>query len=127
MRTAQINQHGIPAGILEELPEGAWQVSYRDDYTGPPLSFTLPVENKIRGFPTFPPVFEGLLPEGLQLEAILKQQKIDRHDYFALLMVVGGDLVGSLTFQLLHNNPENQADPEASEAPEKNDEGGDQA
>ena len=99
MRAAQINQHGIPAGTLEELTDGAWRVSYFPDYNGPPLSLTLPTAAQTRDFPTFPPVFEGLLPEGIQLEAILRQQKIDRHDYFALLMVVGTDLVGSLTFK----------------------------
>ena len=119
MRTAQISQHGIPASLLEELPEGAWRVTYYDDYTGPPLSFTMPVEQKCWVFPSFPSVFEGHLPEGLQLEAILKQQKIDRHDYFTLLMAVGGDLVGSLTFRPLQESPGDKEDPD------KNEKGGD--
>lgn len=109
MRTAQINQHGIPAGLLEELPDSQWRVSYFHDYSGPPLSLTLPVEIQHKIYASFPPVFEGLLPEGIQLEAVLKQHKIDRHDFFSLLMVVGGDLVGSLTFQPFHNES-NEAD-----------------
>lgn len=102
MKTAQIKQHGIPAALLEELPGGEWCVSYLPDYTGPPVSLTFPVEERSKVYPTFPAVLEGLLPEGMQLESILKQHKIDRHDYFGLLMVVGRDLVGSLT---VHPHP----------------------
>ena len=38
---------------------------------------------------TFPPPFEGLLPEGAQLEALLRNHKIDRDDAFGKLVVVG--------------------------------------
>jgi serine/threonine-protein kinase HipA len=38
-----------------------------------------------------------LLPEGPQLEALLRKHKIDRHDAFRQLVTVGEDLVGSLT------------------------------
>ncbi len=48
----------------------------------------------------FPPVFEGLLPEGVQLDALLRQKKIDRNDLFAQLIAVGEDLVGSITVKL---------------------------
>jgi serine/threonine-protein kinase HipA len=42
---------------------------------------------------------EGLLPEGPQLEAILRRHKIDRGDCFGQLMAVGKDVVGSLTVE----------------------------
>jgi serine/threonine-protein kinase HipA len=45
-------------------------------------------------------VFDGLLPEGAQLEALLKTHKIDRNDYFKQLVTVGRDLVGSLSVRL---------------------------
>jgi serine/threonine-protein kinase HipA len=44
----------------------------------------------------FPPFFDGLLPEGSQLDALLKIKKIDRTDYFGQLMAVGADLVGDV-------------------------------
>ena len=37
------------------------------------------------------------LPEGPQLEALLRMHKIDRSDTFRQLVIVGADLVGSLT------------------------------
>ena len=48
-------------------------------------------------FESFPPFFEGLLPEGYQLEGLLKFGKIDRNDFFSQLMAVGDDLVGNVT------------------------------
>ena len=41
----------------------------------------------------------GLLPEGPQLEAILRKHKIDRADCFRQLIIVGQDVVGSLTIE----------------------------
>jgi serine/threonine-protein kinase HipA len=41
-----------------------------------------------------------LLPEGEQLQALLKKQKIDRNDCFTQLVTVGQDLVGSLSVSL---------------------------
>ena len=49
----------------------------------------------------FPAVFEGLLLEGNQLEAMLRRYKLDRSDLFGQLVVVGEDLVGSLTVREL--------------------------
>ncbi|MQY80452.1 MAG: toxin HipA, partial [Bacteroidetes bacterium] len=50
-------------------------------------------------FDEFPPFFDGLLPEGFQLEALLKQKKIDRDDLFIQLITVGEDLVGAVTIK----------------------------
>ncbi len=38
----------------------------------------MPVSDKVYEFSSFPPFFEGLLPEGYQLEGLLKFGKIDR-------------------------------------------------
>ncbi len=45
----------------------------------------------------FPPFFDGLLPEGILLEGLLKQRKIDKYDYFSQIVAVGNDLVGAVT------------------------------
>ena len=50
-------------------------------------------------FDEFPPFFEGLLPEGIQLDALLRQTKIDRNDFFSILLITGKDLVGSVTLE----------------------------
>ena len=98
---AIIRQHGIPAGHLAEVPSGGWSFTYTPGYAGPPVSLTLPVRDEPWHFADFPPFLEGLLPEGPQLEAILRMHKIDRGDCFRQLMVVGQDVVGSLTVEEL--------------------------
>jgi serine/threonine-protein kinase HipA len=45
----------------------------------------------------YSPFFDGLLPEGVQLEGLLKIKKIDRKDYLSQLIAVGADMVGVVT------------------------------
>jgi serine/threonine-protein kinase HipA len=98
MRKASIAMHGTPAGVLDEEIRGSRYVfRYLDGYDGPPVSLTMPLGTRTYTFETFPPVFDGLLPEGIQLEALLRHAKIDRNDFFSQLVVVGGDLVGAVT------------------------------
>lgn len=96
-RRAAVSQHGRLAGWLRELEDGRWEFAYLEAYDGAPVSLTMPVRADPYEFPAFPTVFEGLLPEGPQLEALLRKHKIDRHDSFRQLVTVGADLVGSLT------------------------------
>ena len=101
LRCAEVRQAGTCAGYLQELPEGGCRFTYLEDYTGAPVSLTLPVRREPYVFAGFPPVFDGLLPEGPQLEALLRTHKIDRSDAFAQLVTVGADLVGSLSVRLV--------------------------
>jgi serine/threonine-protein kinase HipA len=57
----------------------------------------MPPSQMIYEFDSFPPFFDGLLPEGYQLDGLLKFAKIDRNDLFAQLVTVGDDLVGNVT------------------------------
>ena len=99
MRSAEICLHGTRVGVLNELDNGHCQFQYDFDYAGAPVSVTMPVKPEPYNFGTFPPFFDGLLPEGLMLEALLRQLKIDRRDSFAQLCAVGGDLVGAVTVE----------------------------
>jgi len=100
MRRAKILMHGIPAGILEELDEQkSYRFSYIPEYSGPPVSLTMPVAKRVFEFDRFPPFFDGLLPEGRMLEAMLEQLKLDSQDYFGQLLVVGKDPVGAVTVE----------------------------
>jgi len=99
MRKAQIAVNGTIAGTLSELESGAYQFTYEAIYKGPPVSLTMPLSKQQFNFAEFPPFFEGLLPEGVMLEALLRKYKIDRNDYFAQLVLVGQDLVGSVTVE----------------------------
>lgn len=97
MKRAEVYQQAGLAGILEELDGGRWRFTYADGYSGEPASLTMPVAKVVHEFDRFPPAFEGLLPEGMQLEAMLRRDKLDRSDLFGQLIVAGQDLVGSLT------------------------------
>lgn len=99
MRKARVLVNGIEAGVLEKLDEGKYQFTYYSDYQAAPVSLTMPLGNKIYEFDTFPPFFEGLLPEGVMLEALLRKYKIDRNDYFGQLIRVGQDVVGAVTIE----------------------------
>jgi len=101
LRKAAVYQAGTLAGYLSESGDGGWSFTYEPTYQGPPVSLTLPVREQAYTFSTFPAVFDGLLPEGPQLEALLRKHKIDRRDYFRQLVTVGADLVGALTVQAM--------------------------
>jgi serine/threonine-protein kinase HipA len=96
MRKAGIYQEGELAGTLEELDRNHYRLGYVAGYRGEPISLTLPVRDVVYEFDKFPPVFEGLLPEGIQLETLLRKYKVDKDDLFQQLMIVGEDVVGSL-------------------------------
>ena len=90
--------HAAEAGMLEELKRGAEYVfKYLDDYQGAPVSLTMPIKQKEIRFDSFPPFFEGLLPEGIMLDSLVRQKKLDKDDFFGQLLVVGDDLVGAVT------------------------------
>jgi serine/threonine-protein kinase HipA len=76
-------------------------LTYVPGYSGQRISLALPIREAAYEFDKFPPVFEGLLPEGLPLEAMLRRYKIDRKDLFKQLVTVGEDVVGSLTIKEL--------------------------
>lgn len=100
MRKAKVYNFGIPAGELIEMESGhKYKFVYFDEYRGKPISLTMPVNQKEYEFNEFPPFFDGLLPEGVQLEALIRQMKIDKNDFFAQLVQVGKDLVGSVTVE----------------------------
>jgi serine/threonine-protein kinase HipA len=101
MRSARVKVNGKSAGSLEALDNAAtrYRFCYDPLYEGRPISLTMPVRAEPYLFKEFPPFFEGLLPEGVQLDALLKQEKIDRHDYFSQLVAVGNDLVGAVTVE----------------------------
>jgi len=100
MRRAEVSMHGIPAGILEEIePGNKYRFMYCEGYNGPSVALTMTLDAKEFVFDRFPPFFEGLLPEGILLEGLLKQCKIDKFDYLSQLIAVGNDLVGAVTVQ----------------------------
>lgn len=90
MRKAKVYNFGTYAGELIEIEKGKkYKFVYDDKYKDAPISLTMPVFQKEFEFDKFPPFFEGLLPEGMQLDALIRQTKTDRNDYFSQLVLVG--------------------------------------
>jgi serine/threonine-protein kinase HipA len=101
-RKAKVFVDGEYAGILEEIIyKKLYKFSYLKDYEGFQVSLTMPTSQKEYLFEKFPPFFEGLLPEGIMLEALLKKRKIDRDDCMSQLLVVGQDMIGNVTVEEL--------------------------
>lgn len=98
MRSAKVFFENNLAGDLTESEDGKeYRFHYASGYSGPPISLTMPVREEPYVFAEFPPFFDGLLPEGFQLEALLRQKKLDRNDKFDQLLIIGGDTVGAVT------------------------------
>ena len=98
MRKANVLVKGVNAGTLTELMQGKEYIfEYLDGYDGLEFSRTMPTKVTVYKFDKFPPFFDGLLPEGIQLEGLLKIKKIDKNDYFSQLLAVGEDMVGVVT------------------------------
>lgn len=107
MRTADVFFQKVLAGQLIEVETDSWyRFVYAQEYEGPPISLTMPVQEEAYEFTIFPPFFDGLLPEGFQLEALLRQKKLDRNDKFGQLMLIGADTVGAVT--VYESSPENR-------------------
>ena len=99
MKLARIYQQNQLAGLLEERDDGTYRFAYDDAFRGEPVSLTMPTSQRVWEFPRFPAPFEGLLPEGVQLDALLRLRKLDRNDLFSQLLAVGHDVVGSLRIE----------------------------
>jgi serine/threonine-protein kinase HipA len=98
MKKAKVFVDGEYAGDLIEIKKGSeYEFAYTNAYQGPSVSLTMPLPPRIYRFTHFPCFFEGLLPEGPMLEALLKKAKIDANDLFEQLIRVGGDMVGNVT------------------------------
>lgn len=89
MRKAVVYIHDIRAGILSYENNGKYIFSYDNDYALTPVSLTMPVSHSTYSFNDFPPFFEGLLPEGIMLEGLLKINEIDKKDYYHSLLKSG--------------------------------------
>ena len=100
MRTAKVYLHNKLAGYLTEIERNKkYKFSYDDNYKGDPISLTMPVKFKEFNFNSFPLFFDGLLPEGIQLDGLLRFNKIDKDDYFSQLVAAGADLVGAVNVE----------------------------
>ncbi len=100
MIRAKVYNFGVYCGYLDEITRGKeYKYIYSDSYNGKPISLTMPIEKKEYVFSEFPPFFDGLLPEGFTLDALCRRLKVDKDDSFRQLLIVGKDVVGSVTVE----------------------------
>lgn len=100
MKKAKVFVDGIQAGELIEIERGKhYQFIYESNYQGQSVSLEMPRSSQSFEFDRFPPFFEGLLPEGMMLDSLLRHAKIDRNDLMSQLLTVGKDMVGNVTVE----------------------------
>ena len=100
MRKAKVFVRGVVAGTLTEFNQGSEYVfEYLEGYKGLEISRTMMPHKRTYTYNKFPPFFEGLLPEGVQLDGLLKIGKINKDDLFSQLLAVGSELVGVITLE----------------------------
>jgi serine/threonine-protein kinase HipA len=101
MRSGQVFYKNEFAGILNQLDNGSFIFQYDkhwlNDSSKPAISLTLP-KNKIEfQSSTLFPFFFNLIPEGVNKQLICRKKRIDRDDYFGLMLeVAGGDTIGAV-------------------------------
>ena len=100
MKKAKIFVDGVLAGYLIEWEKNRhYEFSYLEGYLKQPISLTMPLNRRTYRFDKFPPFFDGFLPEGFMMEALLRKTKLDSNDRFEQLVRVGGELVGNITIE----------------------------
>lgn len=100
MKRAKVFVNEVLAGEIQEIERGKkYRFIYLENYKGPSVSLEMPLTQMTYEYDKFPPFFEGLLPEGMMLEGLLRYTKLDRNDLMGQLIAVGGDLVGNVTVE----------------------------
>ena len=92
------------AGTLTKKDNGSYEFKYDQYYKGREISLTMPILKRIYTYDSFPPFFDGLLPEGWQLEVFLKKNELSSTDYLGQLVAMGEDLIGAVTIKVSSNS-----------------------
>jgi len=82
--------------LLFDSQKQQYIVEYYPQYTNEPVSFTMPKERAPYCYDFLPPFFEGLLPEGPQLEWALEHCGGEGEPRFQILQQAGRDTVGNV-------------------------------
>lgn len=101
-RIAYIYVRNEFAGELCETDDGytfAYDKEYLQKDNACAVSLTLPLSDEEYKSKTFFPFFDGLIPEGWLLEAVVRNWKIDSRDRFGLLLVACKDCIGNVSVE----------------------------
>ena len=102
MRQAEIYFKSEKAGTLTQLDNGSFIFEYDDlwisDNSKPPISLTLPKNKKEYKSNYLFPFFYNMLPEGTNKQIVCKNMRIDKDDFFSLLLITARyDTIGAVT------------------------------
>lgn len=100
MRKAIVYVQSDRAGVLTEVSPTEYYFEYDDNYEGDSVSLTMPTSQRKYSYNSFPPFFDGLLPEGEMLDGLLENINCSSNDYFSQLIAIGGNMVGAVTIKL---------------------------
>jgi len=101
MRSAEVYRNGIFAGILTKIDGRTYEFTYDSgyftDHSKPPISLTLPKDQLVHTSEHLFPCFYNMLSEGANREIQTKQLKIDKMDFFGLLLATAQyDTIGAI-------------------------------
>ena len=102
MRSAKVLFRGEQAGILVQHDTGTFEFQYHkewvEDRSKPAISLTLPKTKEVYRSSYLFPFFYNMLPEGSNKQVVCHLNRIDRDDYFGLLLTVAkSDTIGAVT------------------------------
>lgn len=90
---------GVPAGILSQDAAGMLSFRYSENYSGVPLSLSMPIQNRTYHQNVVAPYLFGLLPDSEeQRKAIAREFECSPNNPFALLSHIGLDCPGAIQF-----------------------------
>ena len=108
MRRAKVLFKNQEAGILVQYDDGSFSFRYNEDWIAhsdrPSISLTLPkTEREFHSQYLFP-FFFNMLPEGSNKQVVCAFNRIDRDDYFGLLMTTAKhDSIGAVRVIKIEN------------------------
>jgi HipA-like protein len=108
MRKAKVLFKNEEAGILIQHDDGSFSFHYHENWIGnsnrQSISLTLPKTEKEFHAEYLFPFFYNMLPEGSNKQVVCKLNRIDREDYFGLLMTAAkNDSIGAVRIVKLEN------------------------
>jgi len=109
MRTAKVLYKDAEAGILMQHDDGSFTFQYHtlwmEDTSKPGISLTLPKTHQEYNSKTLFPFFYNMLPEGSNKQVVCKYNRIDKDDYFGLLITVAkNDSIGAVRILKIKNS-----------------------
>lgn len=104
MRSAEVYFKSELAGVITENDNGGYTFKYLDLWVAnekkAPISLTLPKTTEAYTSGILFPFFYHLLPEGTNKQMVCESLKIDKDDFFSLLVATAQiDTIGAVTIK----------------------------